>query len=173
MTSTPSSSNTPTTTTPVDAGFVTDAVARLEEQAAVGHRLAELARSQRELIDSGDAEALINVLHERQAGIHELLDVVELLGPLTEATQHSPEVLSPVQRGHVQELVDSISHDLAEIIDIDTADRAPAWEERLRDLSRDRNVNDTARVARKAYGRAEPEVGPLAGATNRYTDQHG
>lgn len=162
--------HSPTTITP--ERFIADAIARLEMQAAASDQLADLAREQGALIETGQADELLGVLTQRQHLIDELLAVVTEIGPLADAVQHSPAGVSEVQRQSVKRLVDTIGARLAEIIDIDSRDRTKL-EHRLAEVKRERNINTSVRTARTAYGRAKPVVGTLGESLTRFTDQQG
>ena len=152
--------------------FVADAISRLEMQAAAGDRLADLAREQGGLIETGRVDELLEVLTQRQSLIDELLAVVTEIGPLADAVQHTPAGVTEVQRQTVRRLVDTIGQRLAEVIDIDSRDRT-RLEQRLAEVNRERSVNTSARTARAAYGRAKPVIGALGESRTRFTDQQG
>ena len=134
--------------------------------------LASLARDQGVLIETGDADALLRVLHERQTLINRLLQVIGDLGPLAEAVQESKSGVTEGQRTTVRSLLSRFTQRLAEVIENDARDRE-RLEERLATLSRERNVNDIAQSARKAYGRSKQSTSPLSAVPNRFTDQKG
>lgn len=152
--------------------FIADAIVRLEAQAVASERLADLARGQGDLIERGETDAILGVLHQRQSLIDEMLGVVADIGPLADAVQRSPQDASDAQRATVRRLVDSIGQRLAQVIEIDARDRS-RLERRLSEIDRERAVNGTARTAHNAYGRAREPANRATGLRNRFTDQQG
>lgn len=139
----------------------------LGEQCGIYRQLNELAGRQSELVEGGDAEALLALLARRQSLIDQLTQINGRLEPYRDQWPSLWRELDESTRQRVTSLIDEVQRLLDEIVAQDERDRATLA------AQRDRMADDMQRLGRgAAMNRAYGQAGP--GATHpRYTDQEG
>ncbi len=140
-------------------------ITMLTRQQALIHRLSDLARRQGELIDSGDADALLTLLGQRQQIMDQFVASQDDLTLLADACRGET---GPVPEGtcaRITTLVEDISERLGEIMRLDEQDRARLESNRDR-VGADLVGLSTSRAAHDAYVRARA-------VTNRFADRQG
>jgi hypothetical protein len=136
----------------------------LQHQQELVGRLDRLADTQMALIDSGAADALLELLADRQKIVDELAAGQDAMTGLSKALHEAGDVPAGV-RERITELVDDIADQLSRIVNRDEQDRA-----RLR-TARDRTSDElgglrTARQAQHAYVQVKTR-------NNRFADRRG
>lgn len=151
-------------------------IQRLDRQASLAEDLVGLARSQAACIASGDADQLLELLERRQCAIDELLTIQDELAPLTSEIESKATGSMDLRGEEAAALIETIQLRLEEIAAIDSADRS-SLQRRLRELDESRQINDTARTARKVYGVSSTSASGNSSAAStqqpRFTDQKG
>lgn len=154
-------------TTQTQTNWAGDLIALLEQQRDIYRRLDELSQSQSELVASGEAEPLLDVLAQRQSLIDELTRVNGRLDPYKQQWPTLFNQLDDASQQRIRALIDEVQKLLDRIIEQDEKDRQALSAQRdragdsMRQLSAGSAVN-------QAYGRH-------AGGTDhsRFTDQQG
>lgn len=144
-------------------------VATLSRHDALADELATLTDRQRELIDSGETEALLDIIERRQEILDVLLGADGLLageGGWIETMRRAPEPL----RDRAQTLLDRLQGKLAEVMRADERDQN-TLRARMDETRAEMNAGDRARVAHAAYAGGRP--GAPRTVSPRYTDRKG
>lgn len=136
-------------------------IALLERQLALVERLERLAAGQGSLIRSGESEALLALLAQRQAVMDEFLAGQDELGPLAE---WMPRFDKPI-RGRIGRLIESVTGRLTDVLRRDEDDRS------LLAGRRDRAA-ETLRTVRSGH-RAQKAYAGTRAVTNRFKDSKG
>jgi len=140
-------------------------VRMLEHQLALVEQLGVLAERQSGFIDTGDSDALLTLLSQRQQVMDQFTASQDELAALSEACQASPSPVDAGTRARIAALVDDISARLGSIMQRDEFDRNRL--EASRNQVGESLVGlSTARAARDAYVRARA-------VTNRFADRQG
>ena len=137
----------------------------LERQRSMVDRLAELARRQSALVESGDTEALLSLLAQRQGIIDQFVATQDDLAPLTRGLQERLSAVAEDDRRRVGAIMDQINDALADVMRCDEQDQQAMQDQR--DQIRDGLAGvGTSRQARRAY------LGAKA-VNNRFADRQG
>jgi hypothetical protein len=140
-------------------------VRMLERQQALVEQLDGLAERQRSLIESGNSDALLSLLSQRQQIMDQFVAGQDDLARLAETCRRSTRHIDDAMRGRISGLVDDISERLALIMERDENDRTRLESGRDR-VGQALGDLDTARTARAAYVKA-------SAVTNRFADRQG
>ncbi len=137
----------------------------LERQRALVGELSELARQQAGLTESGQTEALLQLLGRRQEIIDRFAVTQEDLGRLTGGLSERVRDLAEPQRRQIRSLIDEIGEAMADVLQRDEQDQEALRASRDR-IRRDIATVDTSKQAHRAYVR-----GKLI--DNRFADSKG
>ncbi len=137
----------------------------LYELQSLVERLSQLAARQSEFIDAGKTEALLAVLGSRQEVIDQFVASQAELATLLEQLPSDRDTGSDHSRRQIEELVETINGELAQVMERDSEDQ-----KRL-ESRRDRTRNElegvgTAKRAHQAYFKSHP-------VTTRFADRQG
>ncbi len=137
----------------------------LQEQQSLVEQLAKLATRQSELVESGKTEALLSVLGRRQELIDRVIASQGDLTTLLEELRCDRSNVSEAAKRQIGGLVETINHQLAQVMKRDSEDQ-----ERL-ESRRDRTRQELASVgnakkAHQAYFKSHPVM-------NRFADRQG
>ncbi len=137
----------------------------LQEQQSLVEQLAKLATQQSELVESGKTEALLSVLGRRQELIDRVIASQGDLTTLLEELRCDRSNVSEASKRQIGGLVETINHQLAQVMKRDSEDQ-----ERL-ESRRDRTRQELAEVgnatkAHQAYFKSHPVM-------NRFADRQG
>lgn len=141
----------------------------LDRHDALADELATLTDRQRELIESGETEALLDIIERRQEILDVLLGADGLLageGAWIDTMRRAPEPM----RERAQSLLNRLQGKLAEVMRADERDQN-ALRARMDETRAEMNTGDRARVAHAAYAGGRPGAG--GGANPRFTDRKG
>lgn len=162
--------------TAVHDGYdIDELVAILTRQRDLYAHLRQIGQKQSDLVERGAAEALLELLAQRQRFIDELSDLNERLAPFREDWPRVWRQVPESRRAMVSELLNTVSDTLSRILEQDDQDRArlAASQDKVKaELGR---VSGAA-VAVRAYAgqarRPSATPGGAAGASGaRFTDQ--
>ena len=137
----------------------------LQELQSLVERLSQLAQQQSELIEAGRTEALLSVLGLRQEVIDQFVASQAELATLLEQLPRDRDPSSEHSRQQIEDLVETINGELAQVMERDSEDQ-----KRL-ESNRDRTKNElsgvgTAKRAHHAYFKSKP-------VTTRFADRQG
>ena len=137
----------------------------LQEQQSLVEQLAKLATQQSELVESGKTEALLSVLGRRQALIDRVIASQGDLTTLLEELRCDRSNVSEHSRRQIGGLVETINHQLAQVMKRDSEDQERL--ESRRDRTRQELTGvETAKKAHQAYFKPHPVM-------NRFADRQG
>lgn len=137
----------------------------LERQRALVGELSELARQQAGLTESGQTEALLQLLGRRQEIIDRFAVTQDDLGRLTGRLSERVRDLAEPQRRQVRSLIDEIGEAMADVLQRDEQDQEALRASRDR-VRRDIATVDTSKQAHRAYVRRKL-------IDNRFADSKG
>jgi C4-dicarboxylate-specific signal transduction histidine kinase len=140
-------------------------VALVERQSALYATLDALSQHQTTLVEAGDAQGVLGVLHSRQMLLGELAGIAEEQRPLRERWANALSTIDGATRERMAERVRSIERLAAEISERDERDREMLAAQRDGIASALSSVGATRRAV-SAYG-----VSPEPGA--RFQDREG
>ncbi len=137
----------------------------LQEQQSLVEQLAKLATQQSELVESGKTEALLSVLGRRQELIDRVIASQGDLTALLEQLRCDRSNVSEHSKRQIWGLVETINHQLAQVIKRDSEDQERL--ESKRDRTRQELASvETAKKAHQAYFKPHPVM-------NRFADRQG
>ncbi len=139
--------------------------ALVERQCALYAALDALSQRQSELVEAGDAEGVLGVLHSRQSVLDELATVAEQQRPLRDRWASSLALIDVPSRERLAARVQAMERLAAEINERDERDRERLAEQRDGIASELASVGKTRRAV-SAYGES-----PAYGA--RFQDREG
>ncbi len=122
----------------------------LERQRTLVGELSELARQQAGLTESGQTEALLQLLGRRQEIIDRFAVAQEDLGRLTGGLSERVRDLAEPQRRQIRSLIDEIGEAMADVLQRDEQDQEALRASRDR-VRRDIATVDTSKQAHRAY----------------------
>ncbi|MCH8314605.1 MAG: hypothetical protein IIA64_01410, partial [Planctomycetes bacterium] len=133
----------------------------LQEQQSLVEQLAKLATQQSELVESGKTEALLSVLGRRQELIDRVIASQSDLTTLLEELRCDRSNVSEASKRQIGGLVETINHQLAQVMKRDSEDQERL--ESRRDRTRQELVGvDTAKKAHQAYFKPHPVMNRVA-----------
>ncbi len=137
----------------------------LERQRALVGELSELARQQAGLTESGQTEALLQLLGRRQEIIDRFAVTQEDLGRLTGGLSERLGDLAEPQRDQIRSLIDEIGEVMADVLRRDEQDQETLRASRDH-VRREIATVDTSKQAHRAYVRRKL-------VDNRFADSKG
>jgi len=142
-------------------------VRRLEGQLEQCRRLEALCKRQREAVSTGNTDALLTVLAERQGAIDELARIGEEIEPFRVRWESVMALVEPPERERMMELVGAIGEAIELVGRHDELDRA-ALEQQRASVANELAVVANRRGAVAAYGGT---ARGNAGASGAWQDQ--
>ena len=137
----------------------------LQEQQSLVEQLASLATQQSELVESGKTEALLTVLGRRQELIDRVIASQGDLTALLEQLRCDRSNVSEHSKRQIGGLVETINHQLAQVMKRDSEDQERLQSRRDRTRQELAGVG-TAKKAHQAYFKSHPVM-------NRFADRQG
>lgn len=135
------------------------ALRALEEQRALCEKLDQLSLAQRTLIEGGRADALVELLTQRQVVIDRLDALSRHVEPLREGREGALSSLAAADRARVDELLEFVAASTERVRSRDDQDRA-ALERQRADVTRELVGMARSRGAMAAYGTPGPPAAP-------------
>lgn len=141
---------------PIDAGAWASSLERkLRLAEELFEQLGAASRRQRELVESGDAVAVLDLLRERQGLISRIASLSEDVEPFRAKWAAVGAQLDPDRRGLIQARLDSLTDAAARIARQDEQDRK-TLEAKRDELARELAGVDSAKAAVSAYAEPKP-----------------
>ncbi len=137
----------------------------LQELQSLVERLSQLAQQQSQLIDAGRTEALLSVLGLRQEVIDRFVASQAELTTLLEQLPRDRDTGSEHSRRQIEDLVETINGELAQVMERDSEDQKRLESRRDR-TSHELTGVGTAKRAHHAYFKSHP-------VTTRFADRQG
>jgi len=130
----------------------------LQRQKACYEQMGVLAARQRELIEKGKADALMELIGQKQKFVRELEDIEKELMPTKERWQTIRQTISPASRGRVEDEMGQVRAVLENLIALENemektmvASRDHA-QDRLKHIQKGSNVPDAYRKPKQSGG---------------------
>jgi hypothetical protein len=157
---------------PADAKncWPTPLIEALERQRVLVMQLAQMARTQPELIAERHTDRLLELLSRRQSIIDEFTVCQSQVNALTRDLDRRLQDIAPLQRDRIRVLIDAIGAGLSDIMQRDQADQDSLQTGRSAVLAEMADIN-AGRTARAAY--IAPARSPVHLEQPRFADQKG